>query len=523
MPIKDPADQVPSRFHPLYLIFNLAILAAIGVWLWHLNTPVNLAEPVLPTDGKLQCVSYAPYYGKGQTPFKADTVISPAQIDHDLAVLSQRFGCVRIYSVDQGLSHVPEAAEKLGMQVLLGAWIGNVSSKNDRELALAIKLANQYPHTVKGLIVGNEVLLRRELTPEALRGYIERAQQGTEVPVTYADVWEFWIKNKSLESAVDYVTVHILPYWEDHPVGIAQGAQHTHDVMFRLASIFSKPLFIGETGWPSVGRQRQTSTPSLVNEARYIREFLQLAQANHWQYNLIEAIDQPWKRDLEGAVGGYWGLYDTDLQPKFGFSGALSERHDGWHVLLWPLAGALLWLAYGWWLGLRGMALLGTASLGAVTAAFAMLQTEYLVFASRDLVEWLALGSVAASGWLVALLIPRLIVQRSTGSLFAYQLVLVFLLNAILVCNFLQLSDGRYRDYPLTLYLLPALQLLFFTRCAGMATTTTSRYALVIAGIGVLSAAACAVVEIGSVVSVCWLAIVSLFMLTVLPAGRQKA
>ena len=169
MQTTDPAGQSSSRFHLYYTLFNLAILAAIGAWLWHLNTPVPLAEPEMPASGKLQCVSYAPYYGKDQTPFKEDTVISPTQIDQDLAVLAERFECVRIYSVDQGLSHVPKVAEKLGMKVLLGAWIGSKSSKNDRELDMAIKIANQYPQTVKGLIVGNEVLLRRELTPAAMR------------------------------------------------------------------------------------------------------------------------------------------------------------------------------------------------------------------------------------------------------------------------------------------------------------------------------------------------------------------
>lgn len=479
-------------------------------------------EPALPASGKLQCVSYAPYYGKDQTPFKEDTFISPEQIDKDLEVLSHRFDCVRIYSVDQGLSHVPKAAEKLGMKVLLGAWISSVSSKNDRELDLAIKIANQYPNTVKGLIVGNEVLLRRELKQDAMRMYLERAQRGTEVPVTYADVWEFWIKNKELQDAVDYVTVHILPYWEDHPVSVVHGVDHTHDVMFRLSSIFSKPLFIGETGWPSVGRQRQESTPSLVNEARYIREFLQLAHEKQWNYNLIEAIDQPWKRDLEGAVGGYWGLYGTDLQPKFELTGTLSERADSWQVMLWPIAGALLWLVYGWWLGLRGNSLLTVASIGAVTGGFAMLHVEYLVVASRNLLEWLALGSIAVAGWFASALIPWLMARKSPAALRVNRLLLLFLLNAVLVCNYLQLVDGRYRDYPLALYLLPALQLFFFTKFSGLLPKPSQRYDWLIAVIGLVSAAACVALEIGSMVSIYWLAIVTLFTLTATPVGRYS-
>lgn len=522
MPNTDPVNPSISRFSLIYTLFNLAILAAVGLWQWQQNTPQALVEPTLPPGGKLQCVSYAPYYGKGQTPFKQDTVISPTQIDQDLAVLAQRFDCVRIYSVNQGLSHVPEAAAKLGMKVLLGAWIGSETLKNDLELEHAIKIANQYPDTVKGLIVGNEVLLRRELTPAAMRMYIERAQRGTEVPVTYADVWEFWIKNKELQSAVDYVTVHILPYWEDHPVGIEQAVNHTHDVMFRLSSIFTKPLFIGETGWPSVGRQRQESTPSLVNEARYLREFVQLAHEKQWNYNLIEAIDQPWKRELEGAVGGYWGLYGTDLQPKFGFSGSLSERTDTWKAIAWPIAGALFWLIFSWQLGLRRAPLLASVTLGTVTGAFAMLQLEYLQFASRNLMEWAALGSVALAALLTALSIPWLMAKRSTSALLAQRLLLLFLLNAVLVCNYLQLTDGRYRDFPLALYLLPALQLFFFSKFSGLWPKPATRYDLAVASIGLLSAVACVVIEIGSQVSLYWLGVVVLLTLTAIPFGRYS-
>jgi exo-beta-1,3-glucanase (GH17 family) len=46
--------------------------------------------------------------------------------------------------------------------------------------------------------------------------------------------------------------------------------------------------------------------PSRVNEAKFMRGFVAMAEANGWHYNLIEAFDQPWKRASEGAVGGYW-------------------------------------------------------------------------------------------------------------------------------------------------------------------------------------------------------------------------
>src|SRR5690606_24851888 len=251
------------------------------------------------------------------------------QIEHDLAVHAERFDRVRTYSVGQGLDYVPEAAAKLGLEVMLGVWIGWTDADNRRELALGIKRANQYPEVVRALVVGNEVLLRQEQKPANLKGYIEHARNATDVPVTYADVWEFWLKNRDLEDSVDFVTAHILPYWEDEPQHIDHAVAHAADVMTKLHDHFEKPILIGETGWPSAGRHRNGAAPGLLNQARYIREFLQAAEQNQWRYNLIEAFDQPWKRVLEGTVGGHWGLYDSAQQPKFPLTEPVAERTDG--------------------------------------------------------------------------------------------------------------------------------------------------------------------------------------------------
>ena len=231
-----------------FCVFNFALLALIFAWFWHQNQAVQMPEAPLAKNEKIQCVSYSPYYKAGVTPLNINTKISPEQIDHDLAILSKQFACVRIYSVGQGLDHVPEAAKKLGMKVYLGAWIGWIKKLNEKELTLAISLANQYPETVKALIVGNEVLLRGEQSEASLKAYIERAKQSVQVPVTYADVWEFWRKHPKLESSVDFVTVHILPYWEDQPQPIDKAIDHTKNIMHILQTSFHKPILIGETG-----------------------------------------------------------------------------------------------------------------------------------------------------------------------------------------------------------------------------------------------------------------------------------
>ncbi|MES2637714.1 MAG: beta-1,6-glucan synthase [Pseudomonadota bacterium] len=470
-----------------YALFNLVVLALISAWFWKQNQPLALAEPKLGADGKLQCVSYAPYYGKNQTPFIKDTQISQVQIENDLKLLAKHSQCVRIYSVNQGLDYVPVAASKVGLKVLLGAWIGWVDADNLQEIKLATQLANQHPDTVIGLIVGNEVLLRGEQTELAMANYLKLAKQSTKTPVTYADVWEYWLRHPALESSVDFVTVHVLPYWEDDPQPVSNAMTHVNVVMDKVTQAFTKPVMIGETGWPSLGRHRNASVPSAVNQARYIREFLVRAEEAKWNYNIIEAVDQPWKRSLEGAVGGYWGLFDTDLNPKFAFSGMISERDDDFKPFFWAGAGILIWLAAALYFGeRRNSALIGATALGASAGLMALLQSGYLVIASRDIVEWIGLGSLNAFGIFTLLAMPFIIAKKQIAGLSSYSKYIVgtslfiFTLCAAItgllmmpkawllqplsqamptLSGFFYNLDGRYRDFPLTIYLLPVLQL----------------------------------------------------------------
>ena len=468
---------IPWRFS----LFNLILLVLLGAWLWQKNQPVPLVDAGLPENGKVQCMSYAPYYGKDQTPFKIGTIIPKSQIEQDLKRIANQSECVRIYSVGQGLDYVPEAAQKLGLKVLVGAWIGWTAADNEKEIKLATALANQYPETVKALIIGNEVLLRGEQTEEAMVAYIAKAKQLTKVPVTYADVWEFWLKHSKLEQSVDFVTIHLLPYWENDPQSVEQSIAHANNVMTKLDAAFEKPILIGETGWPSMGRQRGLSTPSQLNQARYIRAFLREAHQKQWNYNLIEAFDQPWKRELEGTVGGFWGIYDTLLNPKFNFSGDVAERHDQWQPVYFGALGALLLVAVAYFAGIQHkQSLMGVGVLGALTGITSMLQLEYLTAACGDgawlaalscvpnagrplnvvvtLLQWCSLGGAVLATWAMVLALSLFSKYHQHASRVYQWSALVLLLGAATI-GVLLTVDGRYRDFPVILYALPVLQL----------------------------------------------------------------
>ncbi|HLL27702.1 MAG TPA: beta-(1-6) glucans synthase [Xanthobacteraceae bacterium] len=279
---------------------------------------------------KLACVSYAPFRG-AQSPLNRALEIPAEQIDADLAKLAEITSCIRTYSNSQGLDQIAEIARKYGLSVLQGIWLSRDPERNRLEIETGIALARNNRDVIKMVIVGNEVLLRGEMAVPDLKGIIERVKRETGLPVTYADVWEYWLRNRELAPAVDFVTIHVLPYWEDFPLHAALAARHVAEVQAKVAASFpNKQIMIGEVGWPSAGRMRDGALPSPANQARVMEEVIAIAKRNYWPINLIEAFDQPWKRQLEGTVGGHWGLYDGEKRlPKFAW-GAPVRDHPLW-------------------------------------------------------------------------------------------------------------------------------------------------------------------------------------------------
>lgn len=278
---------------------------------WWLAIPTNLARAPIDPNAKLQCISYAPFRDH-QTSLSPATQVSREQIAEDLAQLAKISNCVRTYATDLGLDQIPELAAKAGLKVIQGIWLGRDRQKNLTQISTGIRLAQEYPGTITALVVGNEVLLHREMTASDLAAMIRSVKAQVPVPVTYADAWELWVRNRELSNAVDFVTVHILPYWENVPVPAKFAAAHVDAIRRQMASAFpGKEILIGETGWPSEGRMRESALPSRTNQARVISEILDLAQRENFRVNLFEAYDELWKQELEGTVGGSWGLFDS--------------------------------------------------------------------------------------------------------------------------------------------------------------------------------------------------------------------
>jgi exo-beta-1,3-glucanase (GH17 family) len=393
----------------------VSALLIVGFWTW-LGAPVAMPHSPLSAGEKLYCLSYSPFRGS-QTPLDAGTLVSPAQIDDDLARLAKITDCVRTYSTEFGQDKVAEIASRHGLKVLQGLWLSSRADKNREQIETAVALANRYPDTIRAVVVGNEVLLRGELSSEQIGAIIREVKSRVKVAVTYADVWEFWLRNQDLAPAVDFVTIHILPYWEDFPIAARDAGAHVDSIRRRMVAAFpGKEVVIGEVGWPSAGRMREGALPSPANQARVIQDVLALGKRDHFRVNVIEAFDEPWKRALEGTVGGHWGLLDdASRAPKFIWGEAVSN-HPLWR---WQAAGGIVF----------ALIVFGVSFAARREAPLALwLAVSANATAGGVLIGWsvanVPLESLGAAGWLrslaylgVALLTPPVLsasVMRGT-------------------------------------------------------------------------------------------------------------
>ena len=481
-------EPISLRTPLALLLISLSVIAA--VW-WWLGTPITLVRAPIDPNAKLLCVSYAPFRG-AQTPLQPSTHIDREQIAQDLAQLAKISDCVRTYSVENGLDQVPEVAAKVGLKVIQGIWLASNRQKNLAQISTVIGLVKQYPTVITAVVVGNEVLLRGEMTTSDLAATIRSVKAQVAVPVTYADVWEFWLRNREIYEAVDFVTIHILPYWEDFPIRAKYAAAHVDDIRKRMAVAFpGKEILIGETGWPSEGRMREGALPSRTNQARVVSEILDLAKRENFRVNLIEAYDQPWKRELEGTVGGYWGLLDSVHRAlKYPPNVAISNYP------LWKLqmgcGMALSVFVFGvGWLTLRRRpwkprlaAWIAVALFATASGILLGVATDKMLYESYGFGGWLRWGALLAAGvaapllganavmagralpTFLELLGPRADRTRSVSQIFLGMTLIVTTLIAADTALGL-VFDPRYKDFPfaaLTMTVLPLALLTFLNR-----------------------------------------------------------
>jgi exo-beta-1,3-glucanase (GH17 family)/cellulose synthase/poly-beta-1,6-N-acetylglucosamine synthase-like glycosyltransferase len=328
-----------SFFHPRTLLaIGLSAAVSLGVW-----SVTNLPQSLPGYSGEVGGLAFSPFH-RGETPERHE-LPTDQEIRSDLAVAARYTSQIRTYSVEGTLADIPRLAADYNLKVTLGAYLTPNTTDDEAAVQRLITTANANPGDVNRVLVGNEVTYRGDLKPAQLIHYINEVKAGVHVPVSTSEQWWVWLKYPELGRSVDYISIHLLPYWEGLPID--DSLKYAMDRLADVQKAFpGKHIVIGEVGWPSNGVAIGGAHAGRVNQAEFLRKFFTIAKQRGLDYFVMEAFDQPWKTSFEGRAAGYWGMLDLDRHAKWPMTGPVTENPN------WPIyagfsvlgAALLAWL-----------------------------------------------------------------------------------------------------------------------------------------------------------------------------------
>jgi len=262
-------------------------------------------------DAKIHGISFSPYVG-GQGP---GTQIAADQISQRLGIISPYTQWIRTFSCSEGNDLIPAIAKDAGLNTLVGVWLDDNLEQNEVELENAIAIAQKGHADILG--VGNEVLLRGDLTEDQILDYMRRTKEAAPgIPVGYVDAYFEFNDHPRIADACDVILANCYPFWEGCP---AEHALLYMKEMYRRAqhAANGKKVIISETGWPNIGTAEGGAVPSEETAIKYFIDTYRWAEQESIEVFWFSSFDEAWKVDREGDVGAYWGLWDKDGKPKY--------------------------------------------------------------------------------------------------------------------------------------------------------------------------------------------------------------
>ncbi|MDD5754284.1 MAG: cellulose synthase, partial [Methylococcales bacterium] len=226
------------------ILLTLLLLLVVNFSIWsYVNNPLQIQPWTKTTMG----VTYDPM--RKQDTQTSNTFPSAEEIENDFALLTNKVFAVRTYNVakEKGLDKIPELAAKHNLNSTVGAWIGVDLEENRKQVDTLVEIAKQYNPKLIRLMVGNEVLLRGDVTEEELIGYIRSVKQNVTKPVSTSETWDVWIKHPKLVDEVDFIAIHVLPYWEG--IVAEDAVNYVFDRYNDVKKAYpNKPIIITEVG-----------------------------------------------------------------------------------------------------------------------------------------------------------------------------------------------------------------------------------------------------------------------------------
>ncbi|MFK8029575.1 MAG: glycosyl hydrolase family 17 protein [Gammaproteobacteria bacterium] len=262
-------------------------------------------------DNKIHGLSFSPYV-EGQGP---GTILEAPQIRQRMDIIKPHVNWIRSFSCTDGNELIPGIAQENNLKTMVGVWLDDDLEHNEKEVTNAIAVAKAEQATI--FAVGNEVLLRDELTEDQLIGYMNRIKQAAPgVPVGYVDAYFKFEDYPRVTEACDVILANCYPFWEGCPADFA--LLYMKDMYRRAQRVANgKKIIVTETGWPNTGTPTDGAIPSFENAIKYFVDTYQWAEEDDIDVFYFSSFDESWKVDAEGDVGAYWGLWDKDGKPKY--------------------------------------------------------------------------------------------------------------------------------------------------------------------------------------------------------------
>jgi exo-beta-1,3-glucanase (GH17 family) len=313
-----------------------------------------------------------------------------AQLKEDLKILAaMNVRILRTYNTKlaeaanllKAIHELKQENSAFEMYAMLGAWIdcdkawsnhpdhdGEDAKANAAEVQRAVELANQYPHIVKIIAVGNEAMVKWAASYYVLPGvilkYVNQLQELKNTGKLPKNIWitssdnfaswggggsEYHVEDLTkLIKAVDFISMHTYPMHDTHynPAfwGNIKGEEALPDVekinaamrrsrdyaMLQYKNVVKymqglgveKPVHIGETGWASFSNEHYGAAGSKATDEYkagiYYKLMREWTEREGIACFYFEAFDEIWKdAGNPGGSENHFGLFTLDGQAKY--------------------------------------------------------------------------------------------------------------------------------------------------------------------------------------------------------------
>ncbi len=196
---------------------------------------VGLAEPADPEPpwpDRVQGMAFSPFCA-GQDPVAG---CPRAQIDADLQLLAGKVTAVRTYSSLKSLGQVPASPHAISSRSRSAPGSTATSRRTRRRSP---------PRSTWPTAFQRHSPRHRQRSHPARRSdrrrtarQLDRVRAAVEQPVSTAEPWHVWIKHPELAEHVDFITVHLLPYWEG--IRVEQAVDYSRCACAQLAASVSR-------------------------------------------------------------------------------------------------------------------------------------------------------------------------------------------------------------------------------------------------------------------------------------------